>query len=379
MHKKSSEDVRKILKEAGYNMLGEYETVTKPILAEKNGYLVDFNLHGYLTNNTLPILFGKRCPYYKQNIALFISRKSSKIELVDVKFVHKGGKHRTIVTMRCECGDVFTKDWTHIVSDKSLCCSKCANQRQIISRTPINIKTIEENGYEVLNKSQLVNNTTRVEVLQKATGYKGYVSADSAKRHRQFIVFSMYTNQNNYVYNVQQYIHNNDIDVELIGLHPSEKAEEYQKIDLRCACGNIFTTTVFHLQDGKCRCNSCSRRESANELEVKNFLISQNIAFRQEYKFNGCKDIVPLPFDFHLTDYDVVIEVDGEQHYQPVRFGGMSQEQAAHNLALQQNRDKIKSDYCAKNNIPLLRLSFMDIEDLSYQTKILTFIQTTKG
>ena len=73
--------------------------------------------------------------------------------------------------------------------------------------------------------------------------------------------------------------------------------------------------------------------------------------------------MLPLPFDFHLTDYDILIEVDGEQHEKPIRFGGMSIEQANKNFIEQKRRDKIKDDYCLKNKIPLIRISYKDIDN----------------
>ena len=58
-----------------------------------------------------------------------------------------------------------------------------------------------------------------------------------------------------------------------------------------------------------------------------------------------------------------MIEVDGEQHEKPIRFGGMSIEQANKNFIEQKRRDKIKDDYCLKNNIPLIRISYKDIDN----------------
>ena len=72
-----------------------------------------------------------------------------------------------------------------------------------------------------------------------------------------------------------------------------------------------------------------------------------------QYKFYDCRDVNPLPFDFafYLGKKICCIETDGQQHEQPVKiFGGDSSFQKT------RKHDKIKTDFCQRNHIPLLRL-----------------------
>ena len=58
-------------------------------------------------------------------------------------------------------------------------------------------------------------------------------------------------------------------------------------------------------------------------------------------------------------------EVQGEQHFRPVKFGGMSLKKAKKNFEKQKKRDKIKKDFCIcnRNNIKLIELSYEKIRN----------------
>jgi very-short-patch-repair endonuclease len=58
--------------------------------------------------------------------------------------------------------------------------------------------------------------------------------------------------------------------------------------------------------------------------------------------------------DFYFPDKNIIIEYNGHQHYQPVRFGGISLESAEINFIRQQYRDKYLQNFCDQNNITLI-------------------------
>lgn len=53
----------------------------------------------------------------------------------------------------------------------------------------------------------------------------------------------------------------------------------------------------------------------------------------------------------------------------PVKFYGMSDDEVQQKLLDAQRRDKIKNDYCSKNNIPLLRIPYWEKKNMK---KIIT-------
>lgn len=110
-----------------------------------------------------------------------------------------------------------------------------------------------------------------------------------------------------------------------------------------------------HLID--CGCQNCHK--SNGEIAVRNFLIKNKIEFEEQKRFDKCKYINSLSFDFYLPQYNLCIEYDGKQHFEKVNWTGkMTEEQMEENLKSNQLRDQIKNDYCKNNKINLLRIRY---------------------
>jgi len=108
-------------------------------------------------------------------------------------------------------------------------------------------------------------------------------------------------------------------------------------------------------------------RSSKIELNVQNILIQKNIKYVKEKRFDQCRNILPLPFDFYLPDHNVCIECDGIQHYKPIEhFGGLDSFNKRVKL------DEIKSKFCLNNGIKLVRVHY-DNKDLD---SLLSFLFT---
>lgn len=73
-----------------------------------------------------------------------------------------------------------------------------------------------------------------------------------------------------------------------------------------------------------------------------------------------------MPFDRYLPDFNILIEYDGEQHYFPIRFGDISNEQAKEKFDKVCLHDNIKNKYCKDNNIPLIRIPYWERNDMEY-------------
>ena len=71
-----------------------------------------------------------------------------------------------------------------------------------------------------------------------------------------------------------------------------------------------------------------------------------------------------LPFDFYISEYNTLIEYQGEQHYKAIRRGNMSQDEALQNLKLIQKHDNIKRNYCTMNNINYIEIPYWENEDI---------------
>ena len=103
---------------------------------------------------------------------------------------------------------------------------------------------------------------------------------------------------------------------------------------------------------------------SKGEKSVEKTLQDLHITYLPQYTFHGCRDKNMLPFDFYLPDINKCIEYDGQHHFYPVTFNGISEEQAKENYLATVKHDKIKDKYCKDNNIELLRIPYYDFKNI---------------
>lgn len=125
------------------------------------------------------------------------------------------------------------------------------------------------------------------------------------------------------------------------------------EVEIICPTHGSFYMMIGNHIHGKQQCTSCSAIESTNEKLIAEYLTNQNILFFREKIFNGLfgkTNKGPLRYDFYLPTYNLLIEYDGEHHYQPIR--------GEHNLIQTQINDLKKDEYARVNGIDLLRIPF---------------------
>lgn len=101
-------------------------------------------------------------------------------------------------------------------------------------------------------------------------------------------------------------------------------------------------------------------KKSKGENKIEKFMSSNNIPFESQKKFYNCKNLTFLPFDFYISSLNLCIEYQGEQHYEPVRFGGVSLDIAKSNLKKTKKNDLIKKNFCKDNNFQFLIISYWE-------------------
>jgi hypothetical protein len=126
-------------------------------------------------------------------------------------------------------------------------------------------------------------------------------------------------------------------------------------------CGHKWQVTPDNLLQGN-GCPECSMLKT--ERKLGEILVELGYSIERQKKYCDCKDQLPLPFDIYLSDEHILIEYQGEQHYRPVNFGGISDEEAEKNFLKTQQHDKIKSQYCYQNNIPLIYVPYWEKHNL---------------
>lgn len=129
---------------------------------------------------------------------------------------------------------------------------------------------------------------------------------------------------------------------------------QFTKIGIHCPAHGWFRQAAIAHWKGH-GCAKCS--DSRGEREVRNWLIEHGIAFREQVRFSGCRDKRPLPFDFYLPGRRILIEYDGQQHFEsPELWGGR------HQLELTQKHDAIRNRFAAEGGIQLIRIPYWDFD-----------------
>nr|DAJ39015.1 MAG TPA: restriction enzyme [Caudoviricetes sp.] len=371
--KKTNEEVKRYFKKNGYDMISEYTNSQTPVLVSKNGYKA-YITYSNFRENKRPSFYGLNNIFFKENMSLFLHNKDCKIEVLDINIVSKGNRKRILLSLKCGCGKFYKKTWDTLYGKTYVQCNNCVKRKIGLHRRGSKQKIfdfIENKRYIIIDKSKDYLRSDWIEVINQ-DGYRGFVSYNKLSQGKNMSIFNIKINKKNFIYNINNYSKLHGYGIEAIRILDKGKWIT-QGIELRCSCGKIFQTSIGSFQNSKYRCENCSKKMSKWEHIVREYLDDCGIKYISEYRFNDCRDVLPLPFDFYLVDYKKIIEVDGEQHFNVVTFGS-DQRVAVDNFKTTQLHDKIKNDYCIKKDIPLLRVSYNDVKNKIYSQKIKQFI-----
>jgi len=141
----------------------------------------------------------------------------------------------------------------------------------------------------------------------------------------------------------------------------------------KCSCGKEQLVSVEGSKLKSGHTTSCGCIKSLAEQKITKILQENKINFKSEFicpNLKGCGGGY-LRFDFAILDKNnnvkYFIEYNGKQHY--FQNGGWNTEQEFANRVA---NDKIKSNYCKINNIPLIVIPYtVKPEDISIKDLVL--------
>lgn len=123
-----------------------------------------------------------------------------------------------------------------------------------------------------------------------------------------------------------------------------------------CKKHGDFLISADKLIYGKRGCPHCS--SSKLETLLKMFLEENNEEYVQRCGMNVFPWLKNQHLDFYLPKQNIAIECQGIQHYEPTRFGGISEERAVEQFKYVKELDKRKRKLCKEHNIKLLYLKY---------------------
>lgn len=139
----------------------------------------------------------------------------------------------------------------------------------------------------------------------------------------------------------------------LIGKYTGMQNKVLMKHDF---CGFIWEVKPSNLENGK-GCPKCNRKISKGEQKIIKWLENNHINYTPQKKI----DIEGhhLSCDFYLEDYDLYIEYNGEQHYNPIAFFGGEEK-----FKKQIEYDCLKKDFLKDKLLVISYLDFDKIESI---------------
>lgn len=269
----------------------------------------------------------------------------------------------------CEkCGFTFTATWRNLnKGSRGEGCPKCARKRitakerqEILDNAGADITILKI--YSKYRGKTVVSKDTYCTCKCNKDGYVWDSLWGNLKRGSKCPKCS----NKNLKYNkneIQLKLNSLNMDIDVLDSYILT-VNNHSKTFVKCKCNkdnNIWESSLANLFEGK----GCSRCKLSNmENITANILKDLNIDFVTQHRFDDCRNILPLPFDFYLTELKTAIELDGEQHFKPTAFGGIEVKEAEENFKKTIKNDMIKNNYCYEKNIKLIRIPYYHLKNI---------------
>ena len=233
-------------------------------------------------------------------------------------------------------------------------CPKCSNNVKYDTESFIEkAKTIHGDKYDY-SKVNYVNNHTKVCIIDKECGEFWQLPSNHLKG------CGCHVNHGKRVWDTRGRISTEDFIKRAKNVHGDKynyNLVEYKnmntKVEIICnKCGRHFKQKPNNHINIKQGCPFCL--QSKLECEVDEILKNKDIVFEKQKRFSW---LGKQSLDFYLPEYNLAIECQGEQHYEPVDFASKGKKWAINNLKATQKRDKLKKKLCENNGVKILYYS----------------------
>ncbi|RBN42312.1 hypothetical protein DMN50_05650 [Priestia megaterium] len=342
------EEAKRVFLEQGLTPLfSEYKNArTKMKAMNQEGYFVVICLDK-LQNKRKPLVVSVFNPYTIENIQRYTSLNAEGYKLLSTEYESSVSK----LNWKCNENHEFKMEWTTF--NQGSRCPVCAHRASKTNdEFTKEIYNLVENEYTFLDeyigvddKIKVVHNTCKH--AYEVTPYK-FITRK--QRCPKCFGTPLKTNER-FLAEIQELTGDEYTFMDVYKTAHKELLVQHNK------CGNEFFISPHSFINGGQRCPNCRTYESTGEKTIAEFLEKNNINFIRQYKFDDCKSILPLRFDFAVLDnqnnLSYLIEFDGRQHFEAIDYFGGEE----YFKEIKRN-DSIKNNYCKMNKIKLLRIPY---------------------
>ena len=362
----TTEHIRKELERVGCKLIGEYADYRTNITVEcLCGHEKQTRFHSFMRSDSTRLckdcspanVYGLKTNHVRSVVESFGGQLIGEYIRADIK-----------IKIICpSCGKIFGTIFNNYKDSNSThLCKKCASQLIADKRVPDQDEMMNrffDKGFMVIDRNQLRGMTDKVDLVDE-NGYKYNLSMNTIKgtarridsNNRRFGDNNPFT-----LYNMNLWAQKEGKEIDILSI--SKNKTNRLQVEIFCRrCGNKRILMWSSINSNGNGCSYCSI--SKGERKIKYFLEQNSISFTFQKKYDDCKDKIALRFDFHLWDYDTIVEYDGEGHFEPRDFKGKGEKWAIDQFHQTQRRDKIKTQYCLDHNIPILRIPYWKKDDI---------------
>lgn len=375
--KLKEENVIQYFNEYGYKLLDNYTNCPARMkIEDEEGYLYYSSYNAFNSGisrygGTGGLLkFGRNNPFTLKNIENWLSLNNKEFSLVENQIFERCDSKLFFKCKKCPTdNNIFSTTWNSVYSNGVRHCPYCSGHEigkynNLSAKFPDLGKQWDHEKNFPLKPEDVIPGSKRKVfwICENNHSFKATLYARAYLKSGCPYCSGLIASEKNNLYFLYPDLIDDCWDWELnnkLGLNPNNLLSLIQQ-KAWWICPNCEERSFIRISDRVLRksiCKFCNI--SIGEDAVKNYLDKKGIKYIYQKSFDGCKDKLPLHFDFYLSDYNLAIEVNGIQHYKSVKhFGGEER------LADRIKKDKIKKDFCNTNGIKFMEIPYLNFKNI---------------
>lgn len=317
-----------------------------------------------------------------------VNDKYGKLTVISLLLQYKQTQKSTRVLCQCSCGKKVLVSSRTLKAGKLNMCDDCFNKKIVNMRTRIrnanNMINQKFGHLTVIGRMPDFVKLRKINGIIKAVHDLMWLCVCDCKQHNQIIVRG--TNSRNHQTQSCDCIrsqHALGIGLhDLVGQHfgywtvlafAGRKREPRGTWIVlwkcRCKCGTVKVLSAGSLTTGGTLSCGCHKLEVLRKKAKQGFGISKGeqfvMSYLKQHKIHYKTQVVfpnllskakyPLSYDFYVPAYNLLIEYQGKQHYEPIPYFGGSKQ-----FAIQQDNDFRKKQYAVMHHFKLLLIPYND-------------------